>query len=324
MNRLLIAGIVIVGVPLATVLYVAVIEWILARLGDRLRARLRPWLWLAPALGLLLVYLVYPTVNTIYLSFLDARSTSPVGLDNYVFAFTNPDMLLAFRNNFLWLVFFTLCTVSFGLIIAVLTDRVRYETAVKSLIFLPMAISAVAAGVIWKLMYEFEPAARAQTGTVNAFLTTILPNFEPQAWLVNTTTNNAALIIIGVWMWTGFCMVILSAGLKSIPDQLIEAARVDGANEWQIFRRITIPLLRPTIAVVTTTMVITVLKVFDIVYVMTNGNLGTEVVANRMYKEMFNFRHFGRASAIAVILLAAVIPVMVMNINRFREQEAQR
>ena len=120
MNRLLIAGIVIVGVPLATVLYVAVIEWILARLGDRLRARLRPWLWLAPALGLLLVYLVYPTVNTIYLSFLDARSTSPVGLDNYVFAFTNPDMLLAFRNNFLWLVFFTLCTVSFGLIIAVL------------------------------------------------------------------------------------------------------------------------------------------------------------------------------------------------------------
>lgn len=324
MNRLLIAVFVIVGVPLATVLYVAIIEWILARLGDRLRARLRPWLWLAPALGLLLIYLVYPTVNTIYLSFLDARSTSPVGLDNYVFAFTNPDMLLAFRNNLLWLVFFTLCTVAFGLIIAVLTDRVRYETAIKSLIFLPMAISAVAAGVIWKLMYEFEPASRAQTGTVNAVLMTIVPDFEPQAWLVNTTTNNAALIIIGVWMWTGFCMVILSAGLKSIPDQLIEAARVDGANEWQIFRSITIPLLRPTIAVVTTTMVITVLKVFDIVYVMTNGNLGTEVIANRMYKEMFNFRHFGRASAIAVILLAAVIPVMVMNINRFREQEAQR
>lgn len=324
MNRLLIAVIVVVGVPLATVAYVAAIEWLLARMSDRPRKRLRPWLWLAPAGLLLMFYLVYPALNTVYLSFLSARSTEFVGLDNYVFAFTNPNMLTAFRNNIFWLVFFTLCTVSFGLIIAVLADRVSYESAVKSLIFLPMAISAVAAGVIWKLMYEFEPAGRPQTGTVNAVLVAVLPDFQPQAWLVNPNTNNAALIIIGIWMWTGFCMVILSAGLKGIPVELNEAARVDGANEWQIFRNITIPLLQPTIAVVTTTMVITVLKVFDIVYVMTNGNLGTEVIANRMYKEMFNFRHFGRASAIAVVLLLAVTPVMLYNIRRFQEQEELR
>ncbi|MEZ4864946.1 MAG: sugar ABC transporter permease [Caldilineaceae bacterium] len=324
MNRLLIALIVVIGVPAATVLYVAAIEWLLARMPSRRRAQWRPWLWFAPAGLLLLFYLVYPTINTIYLSFLNANSTAAVGFDNYRFAFTDPDMLIAFRNNLFWLIFFTTATVVFGLVIAVLTDRVRYEAVAKALIFLPMAISFVAAGVIWKLMYEFEPAGQPQTGTINALLTTILPNFQPQAWLFNRATNNAALIIIGIWMWTGYAMVILSAGLKSISNDLLEAARVDGANEWQIFWGITIPILQSTIAVVTTTLIINVLKVFDIVYVMTNGNLDTEVIANRMYKEMFNFRHFGRASAIAVILLLAVIPVMVININRFREQEALR
>jgi len=155
-------------------------------------------------------------------------------------------------------------------------------------------------------------------------LTAAVPGFEPQAWLFNRTTNNPALIVIGIWMWTGFAMVILSAGIKGIPEELVEAARVDGANEWQILRHITIPMLRSTIAVVTTTMIINVLKIFDIVYVMTNGNLDTEVIANRMYKEMFNFRHFGRASAIAVVLLLAIVPVMAFNIRRFQEQEALR
>lgn len=324
MNRLIIAFIVIIGVPAATVLYVAAIEWLLTRLPNRYAILWRPWLWFAPAVLLLLFYLVYPVLNTLYLSFLNADSTSPVGFANYRFAFTDSDMLIAFRNNLYWLVFFTAATVAFGLIIAVLTDRVRYEAVAKALIFLPMAISFVAAGVIWKLMYEFEPAGETQTGTINALLTAILPNFEPKAWLFNRPTNNPALIVIGIWMWTGYAMVILSAGLKSIPEELLEAARIDGANEWQIFWGITIPVLQATIAVVATTLIINVLKVFDIVYVMTNGNLDTEVIANRMYKEMFNFRHFGRASAIAVILLLAVIPVMAININRFREQEALR
>lgn len=324
MNRLILGIIVVAGVPAATVLYVAAIERFLERLPYKQRTRLRPWLWFGPALLLLLFYLVYPTINTIYLSFLNADSTSFVGLKNFEFVFTNSNMLSAFKNNLLWLVFFTACTVTFGLIIALLTDRVSYESAVKGLIFLPMAISYVAAGVIWKLMYEFEPAGLPQTGTVNAVLTAAVPGFEPQAWLFNRTTNNPALIVIGIWMWTGFAMVILSAGIKGIPEELVEAARVDGANEWQILRHITIPMLRSTIAVVTTTMIINVLKIFDIVYVMTNGNLDTEVIANRMYKEMFNFRHFGRASAIAVVLLLAIVPVMAFNIRRFQEQEALR
>jgi alpha-glucoside transport system permease protein len=324
MDRLLTGIVVVVGVPLATVLYVAIIEWIVARFSFRVREKIRPILWFGPAVLLLTFYLIYPTINTIYLSLFNADSSEYVGFDNYIFAFTNNRMLEAFRNNLLWLVFFTAATVVFGLIIATLADRVRYETAVKSLIFLPMVISSVAAGVIWKLMYEFEPKGQPQTGTVNAFLTTILPDFTPQAWLVNTNTNNPALIVIGIWMWTGFSMVILSAALKGIPEELLEAARVDGANEFQIFRSITLPMIQSTIAVVVTTMIINVLKIFDIVYVMTNGNLGTEVIANRMYKEMFNFRHFGRASAIAVILLTAVIPVMLYNIRRFREQEELR
>jgi alpha-glucoside transport system permease protein len=323
-NRLLTAVIVVVGVPAATVLYGYLAELLLNRGPYAWRGRLRPWLWLAPALLLLAFYLIYPTINTIYLSFLDARSTEFVGMDNYRFALTNPDMLSAFKNNLLWLIFFTACTVVFGLFLAVLTDRVSYESAVKGLIFLPMAISYVAAGVIWKLMYQFEPAGEPQTGFLNGLLTAVIPDFEPVAWLFNRSTNNIALIVIGIWMWTGFCMVVLSAGLKGIPNELIEAARVDGANEWQILRHVTLPLLSSTIAVVATTMVINVLKIFDIVYVMTNGALDTEVIANRMYKEMFNYRHFGRASAIAAILLLATIPVMLINIRRFQEQEAIR
>jgi alpha-glucoside transport system permease protein len=323
-DRLLTAIVVVVGVPAATVLYVYLVEQLLKLVSYKRRGQFRPWLWLAPALLLLAFYLIYPTINTIYLSFLNADSTEYVGLDNIRFALANPAMLSAFKNNLLWLIFFTACTVVFGLIIALLTDRVRYESVVKGLIFLPMAISYVAAGVIWKLMYQFEPAGEQQTGFLNAVLTAIIPDFEPVAWLFNPATNNPALIVIGIWMWTGFCMVILSAGLKGIPDELIEAARVDGASEWRVLRHVTLPLLRSTIAVVATTMIINVLKIFDIVYVMTNGALNTEVIANRMYKEMFNYRHFGRASAIAAILLLATIPVMIVNIRRFQEQESLR
>jgi alpha-glucoside transport system permease protein len=228
-------------------------------------------------------------------------------------------MLIAFRNNLLWLVIFTAFTVSLGLIFAVIFDRVRYEPIVKSIIFLPMAISFVGAGVIWKFVYAYKPAGEPQIGVLNA----ILNNFgiEPIGWLVNKTTNNLALIAVGIWIWVGFCMVILSAAYKGIPKELLEAARVDGANELQVFWRITIPSMAPTIGVVTTTMIINVLKVFDIVYVMTNGQFDTEVIANRMYKEMFQFHNFGRASAIAVILLLLIVPMMIINVRRFKRQE---
>ena len=171
-------------------------------------------------------------------------------------------------------------------------------------------------------MYDFQPAGRPQTGVLDALATTF--GGQPVPWLIDRITNTPALIWVGVWMWTGFAMVILSAGLKGIPKEIIEAAQVDGANEWQILRSVTIPMMSSTIVVVATTMVINTLKVFDIVYVMTNGNFGTDVIANRMYKEMFIFNDFGRASAIAVVLLLAIIPVMLININRFREQEAIR
>jgi len=210
-----------------------------------------------------------------------------------------------------------------GVIIAVLTDRVHYEAAAKALIFLPMAISFVAAGVIWRFMLEFRPVGMPQTGLLNALLSDLL-GVKPIAWLVDKRVNNLALIGVGIWVWTGFCTVILSAGLKGIPVELMEAARIDGASEWHIFWRIILPMMRSTILVVATTMVIIVLKVFDIVYVMTNGNLGTDVIANRMYKEMFNYRHFGRASAIAVILLLAVIPAIVLNLRRFKLQETEQ
>ena len=299
-------------------------EFLIRLLPDRMQNRVRPWAYVGPTLLILLVYLVYPVFNTIYLSLFDKRSENFVGFANYVFAFTSKPMLIAFRNNLLWLVVFTTFTVGLGLIIAVLTDRVRYESAAKSTIFLPMAISFVGAGVIWKFVYAFRPAGQPQIGLLNGMLTAIIPNFEPIGWLVNKSVNNFALIASGVWIWTGFCMVILSAALKGIPREIIEAARVDGASEWQIFWRVIVPMISSTIAVVATTMVINVLKVFDIVYVMTNGAFDTEVIANRMYKEMFQFRDFGRASAIAVILLLAIIPVMVLNIRRFQEQEAIR
>jgi alpha-glucoside transport system permease protein len=301
---------------------VVLAERLIEMLPDRRRRAVRPWVWLAPALLLLAVFLVYPALQTLWVSLRDASSVNFVGLENYIYVFGDSVMLIALRNNVIWLVFFTGVTVALGLLIAVLSDRVPYEGIARAVVFLPMAISFVAAGVIWKFMYDYRPPGLPQTGTLNAVLTAL--GFEPQAWLINTPTNNLALIAVAVWTWTGFCVVILSAALKGIPTEVLEAARVDGAGEWQIFRYVILPLISPTVAVVTTTMIIFALKAFDIVYVMTNGNYDTEVIANRMYKEMFNFRHFGRAAAIAVVLLIAIVPVMLLNIRRFKFQEETR
>ncbi len=284
----------------------------------------RPWLWLAPSLALLAVFLAYPIVNTLVLSLRNADSSAWAGLSNYAHVFTDSKMLTVLRNNAAWLIFFTAGALGFGLLMALLSERVRWEPVAKAAIFVPMAISFVAAGIIWRFMFEFRPAGEAQIGTINAALSALSPGFEPRAFLFDPSTNNAALIAVGIWMWTGFAMVILSAGLKAIPTELIEAARIDGADELQVFGRVILPLAMPTIAVVATTLMVNVLKIFDIVYVMTNGALGTEVIANRMYKELFNYRNFGRASAIAMILLVAVAPVMVMNIKRSREGRKAR
>ena len=321
-DRLITALIVVIGVPAVLFGYIAITERLIKLAPDRWQDRLRPWVWLFPAVAFLTVFLVYPTIYTIYLSFLDKFSQAFVGFDNYVYFFTTGDTLIALRNNAIWLVLLTLFAVGAGLVIAILVDRVRYESVAKSIIFVPLAISFVGAGVIWKFMYDFRPPGTAQTGTLNGILTSV--GADPVPWMINAPLNTIMLIIVAAWIWTGFCMVILSGALKGISAELLEAARVDGANEWQVFRSITFPLLLPTIAVVGTTMVITSLKAFDVVYVMTNGAFDTEVIANRMIKELFTYGQPGRASATAVLLLLLIIPVMAVNIRRFRAQEAIR
>jgi len=320
--RLLTAIIVVVGVPVSVIGYILLIEQLLRLVPGRRQDAIRPWLWLLPALILLFVFLVYPTLNTIALSFMDRLSRTFVGLKNYEYFFGTGDTLVALRNNVIWLVVLTLLSVGIGLMVAILVDRVRYEAVAKSVVFLPLAISFVGAGIIWKFVYDYQPPGTPQTGLLNAGVTAL--GLDPVAWIQEEPLNTVMLIVVAAWIWTGFCMVILSAALKGISSELLEAARVDGANELQVFRRITMPLLMPTIAVVSTTMIITALKAFDIVYVMTNGNYDTDVIANRMYKELFSFNQPGRASAIAVILLILIVPVMLINIRRFREQEAIR
>ncbi|TFH05025.1 MAG: sugar ABC transporter permease, partial [Spirochaetales bacterium] len=221
-------------------------------------------------------------------------------------------------NNLFWLVFVTGFVVSFGLVIAVMVDRIgRWEPIAMSAIFLPMAISAVGASVIWKFIYSFQPIQRPQIGLLNAILVAF--GGQPQGWLIMRPWNNFFLIAIMIWILTGFAMVVLSAGVKSVPASLMEAARIDGASEIRIFFSVIIPYIRRTILTITTTVVIMVLKVFDIVFVMTSGQNDTEVIANRMFREMFTFRNYGRASALAIVLLAAVTPVMIYNIRNMRE-----
>ncbi len=275
---------------------------------------LTPLLYVGPAVFFLTIFQVYPALQTIYLSFLDRRSEAFVGLANYKFVFTSAPMLTAFKNNLIWLIFFTAGTVGLGLLFAILVDKVRYESFAKSIIFMPMAISFVGAGVVWKFMYTYKPPGSEQIGLLNQIL--VIFGFEPKGWLLESPLNNFALIVVGLWIWTGYCMVILSAAYKGIPKELTEAAQVDGANSLQVFRHITIPELKPALTMVITTMLVNVLKIFDIIYVMTNGNYGTEVIANRMFKEMFQFSNTGRASAIAVILFLMIVPIMYANIRQ--------
>ena len=321
LDRILQLGLAVLLIVATLMGYLAIVERLLHPLSNARQRKLRPWLWIAPAGLFLIVFLIYPLVSTIYLSVMNADSTRFVGLDNFGFVFTNPQMQSAIANNILWIILFVPITVVLGLLIAVFTDRAPYERVVKAVMFLPLAISFVAAGVIWKFMYDYRPPGAPQTGTLNALLLGLFPDAQPQAWLINPATNNLALIFVAVWMFVGFCMVIISSGLKGIPDELLEAARVDGANDRQTFFYVTMPLLKPTLTVVTITMIISALKVFDVVYVLTNGNYNTDVMGTRMYKELFSSRDFGHAAAIAVVLLVAILPVMIANTRSYRAQD---
>lgn len=290
---------------------------------ERVRASVRPWLFLAPALFLLGMYLLYPLFETFRLSFFDATGEQFVGWANYQWVLVDQNFLITIRNNFLWLVVVPAAATALGLIVAVLADRVWWGGFAKSMVFMPMAISFVGASVIWKFVYDFRGPDAEQIGILNAIVMGM--GFEPQAWVTVPFWNNFFLMAILIWIQTGFAMVILSAALRGVPHETIEAARIDGASEIQIFFEIMVPQVMSTVLVVWTTITITVLKVFDIVMAMTGGQWDTSVLANLMYDWMFRGGgDYGRSSTLAMVLMFAVIPVMAFNIRRFRTEEAQR
>jgi alpha-glucoside transport system permease protein len=324
-NRILVVVVaVVVGVGGIFALYVAMNKAVDV-LPFRYRESVRPWIFVGPALVLLGLFLLYPLVNTIFISFKDQFSQKFVGLDNFKFVFTDDSMLRAVRNTIGWMVMVPLVAVTAGLAFATLADRLRRGEAIaKSIIFLPMAISFAGASITWRLIYNFRPQGfGSNIGLLNGIMLGLGQN--PVDWLTQHPWNNLYLMVIMIWMQTGFAMVVLSAAIKAIPDEIIEAARIDGASEWQVFRQVMVPTILPTIVVVTTYMVINALKVFDIVFVMGNAQSnGTEVIAERMIFWFFIGANYGRGAAIAVILFLAVIPVMVWNVRRFREEESIR
>lgn len=294
------------------------------RLPKKQEAIAKPYVFIGPAIAVVGLFLIYPAVRTIWQSFYGRNSEEFAGLSNYTSIFTDQAFLGALWNNVLWIILVPTISVAVGLAVATLADKLkpRWENISKSLIFLPMAISFVGASTIWGFMYRYEPSGTEQTGLLNAIWTSL--GGQPIAWLNNTAINDFSLIVIMIWLQAGFAMVLLSAAIKNVPNETLEAARIDGATELQIFWRVVVPQIASTIVVVATTITILVLKVFDIVYVLTNGNFGTEVVANAFIKEIFTNGNFGRAAAMVVVLMAATIPIMILNVKRFREEESIR
>jgi alpha-glucoside transport system permease protein len=301
---------------------------IVEALPGRATVLLRPYVFVLPAIAVVGLYLIYPTIGTIVESFVNVpEGGGPFA--NYIEAFTNSDVLIALRNNLVWLVIAPSASVIVGLTFAALVDRVRFEAFAKSFVFMPLAVSFVGAAVIWQFIYAWKPPGQPQIGILNALWVGaggylvdfgLLEQVEPIPWLQVVPWNTLALIVIMIWLQVGFAMVVLSAAIKGVPGELLEAARIDGASELQAFFRVTVPTIWGAILTVYTTIAIAVLKVFDIIFVTTGGNLDTSVVAVRMYQDMFRFRNFGQAATMAVILLVGVIPIMVVNIRNLRRQ----
>jgi alpha-glucoside transport system permease protein len=308
------------GVGGVALLYL-VSNWFVERLGDAWRGRLQPFVFVGPAIAILIWYLALPTLRTFYASLFGPDGQVFVGLKNYLAVFSlepNNPMMVAFRNNIMWIVFGATGAVVLGLLVAVLADRSRFERFAKALIFMPMAISMVGGAIIWNMMYAVNP----NIGLLNAVYTSIFGRV-PVAWTAaNQPWNNLFLIVIMIWLQAGYAMVLFSAAIKGIPSEMLEAARVDGANEFQVFFGIMIPYIMGTIITVATTVIIFTLKIFDVVWVMTGGQFNTQVIATQFYREYFTNQNAGYGSAIAIVLLIAVIPVMIYNLRQFRNQEA--
>jgi alpha-glucoside transport system permease protein len=302
------------------------LNFLVERLPGRWSDRLKPWVFAGPATVFITIFLVYPTVVTLLRSFQDRNGEGFVGFGNYTSLLTDSSFHQTILNTILWLAVVPAMAVIIGLLVAVLADRVgpRSEKISKSLIFLPMAISMVGASTIWRFVYEYRPGGQEQIGLLNAIWTGL--GGEPQVWLQLSTAklNSFLLMVILIWLQTGYAMVILSAAIKGVPEDTIEAARMDGATEVQAFFKIIVPQIWGTVVTVFVTVFIVVMKIFDIVYVMTGGNFDTNVVAVAFFKELFEFNNAGRSAAIVVILLLAVTPVMWYQVRRFREEEAMR
>jgi alpha-glucoside transport system permease protein len=296
-------------------------NWFVERLGGQWRPRLLPFVFVGPAIAILVWYLALPAVRTFYASLFGPNGQVFVGLKNYLAVFSlqpNNPMMVAFRNNILWIIFGATGAVVLGLLVAVLADRSRFENFAKAMIFMPMAISMVGGAIIWNLMYAVNP----NIGLINSIYTNLTGN-PPVAWTAaNQPWNNLFLIVIMIWLQAGYAMVLFSAAIKGIPAEILEAARVDGATEVQVFFGIMIPYIMGTIITVGTTVIIFTLKIFDVVWVMTGGQFNTQVIATQFYREYFTNQNAGYGSAIAIVLLLAVIPVMVYNLRQFRSQEA--
>jgi alpha-glucoside transport system permease protein len=299
---------------------------IVERLGANWSSRLLPWVFVGPALLLLAVFLVWPAVSTVFMSFgIEVRLIPPslevttgAGLDDWVWGLTNPQNHQLYWNNVIWLVVGTAGSVGLGLLIAGLVDRVKHESLAKTFIFLPLAISLVGASVIWRFVYAWRPGGSSQYGLLNALWTGF--GGEPVAWMQTPPLNTFLMIVILIWLQTGFAMVILSAAIKGVPVEVNEAASLDGASERQKFFRITVPMIRGSLITVTITVAIFTLKIFDIVYVTTGGNFDTDVVANQMYLQMFQFFDNSRGSVLAVVLFVAVLPLILLNVRQMRQQ----
>ncbi|MGH8950154.1 MAG: carbohydrate ABC transporter permease [Acidimicrobiia bacterium] len=315
---------VVVGVGGIWLLYWGM-DRAISAMPERAGAAVRPFAFAGPAMVLLAFYLIYPAVNTFILSFQNSAGDEFVGFDNFQRIFTESTYLISIRNSVVWVIFVPAVAVAIGLGFATLADKLsrRTESISKSLIFLPMAISFVGASVVWTFVYDFRTAGFGdQIGILNAIWVAF--GAEPVNWMQVGLWNNLFLMIILVWLQTGFAMVILSSAIKGVPDDQLEASRIDGANEWQVFRKIVVPSIASTIVVVWTTILITTWKVFDIVFVMTGGGFDTSVVAERMVTEFFTFGNDGMGAALAVLLFIAVVPILVINVKRFRQQEATR
>lgn len=307
---------------LAVIAVLLIIAWAADKWTNRARTPLALLVFAGPALFLLVVGLIYPAIRTVYMSFFDRRTDVAVGLDNYGFLFTNPDAFISVRNTLIWVVLTPLAATIIGLVYAVLVDGVRFEKFAKSLLFVPMAISFVGAGIIWKFVYEYRGAGQSQIGLLNAILEKL--GFEPVRFLQDSPLNTIFLIVVLVWIQAGFAMVILSAAIKAIPTDIVEAARLDGVRAWQMFWRITVPSIRPALVVVLTTISIATLKIFDITRTMTGARFDTQVLANQMYDHSFVFGNNGVGSALAVAIFVLVIPLVVFNIIQMAKNREVR